>query len=77
MEKMTQQYGDLANAITHEASEEWPTMIEIVAYFGKTGRKGKRKSITISADEYYGRTTGAPLSGAHLISMIDRLRRQK
>jgi len=74
---MNQQYGDLANTITHESNEDWPTMIEIVAYFGKEGRKGKRKSITITADEYYGRTTGAPLSGAHLISMIDRLRRQK
>ena len=77
MEKMTRQYGDLANTITHENQEEWPALIEIVAYFGKEGRKGKRKSITISADEFYGRTTGAPLSGAHLINMVERLRRQK
>jgi hypothetical protein len=77
VEDMTQQYGDLANTIVHEADEDWPTMIEIVAYFGKEGRKGRRKSITINADDFYGRTTGAPLSGAHLISMVDRLRRMK
>ena len=71
------QYGDLANTIVHEPTEDWPTLIEIVAYFGKEGRKGKRRSITISADEFYGRGTGAPITGAHLINMVERLLRQK
>ena len=66
---------DLARTITHERPENWPTTIEIVAYYGKEGRKGKRRSITISADEFFGRTTGAPISGDALIGMIDRLRR--
>ena len=67
--------GDLARTITHERESDWPCLVEIVAYFGKEGRKGKRRSITISADEFFGRTTGAPISGDALIGMIDRLRR--
>lgn len=53
-------------------------MIEIVAYFGKEGRKGKRRSITILADEFFGRGRyGAPLGGDQLIRRIDQLRRMK
>lgn len=70
--------GDLANAITHEPSDEWPTMIEIVAYFGKQGRKGRRRSIEIPADQFFGRNGhGAPMTGEHLIAMVTRLRREK
>lgn len=66
---------DLARTITHEADESWPTMIEIVAYWGD-GRKGKRRSIEIPADQFFGRGAhGAPLSGDQLIATIDRLRR--
>lgn len=51
-------------------------MIEIVAYFGKEGRKGKRRSIMISADEFFGRHGyGAPLTGDQIIRKIDQLRR--
>ena len=68
--------GDLARV--HEANDEWPTLIEIVAYFGTDGRKGKRRSIEITADEFFGRKGfGAPLTGEQLIAKIDRLRRQK
>lgn len=68
--------GDLARAITHEADESWPTMIEVVAYWGE-GRKGKRRSIEIPADQFFGRGShGAPMSGDQLINMVERLRRQ-
>lgn len=69
--------GDLARARTYEADESWPTMIEIVAWYGKTGRSGRRKSITISADQFFGRGAhGAPITGDQLIGMIEALRRQ-
>lgn len=69
--------GDLARAITHEPDSDWPSMIEIVAYWGKDGRKGRRRSIEIPADQFFGRNSyGAPLTGDQIILMIDRLRRQ-
>lgn len=68
--------GDLARAVTHEANDDWPTLIEIVAYFGPEGRKGKRRSIEIPADQFFGRKGyGAPISGDQVIRMIDQLRR--
>lgn len=68
--------GDLARAKTHEPDDSWPTMIEIVAYWGE-GRR-KRKSVEISADQFFGRGSyGAPLSGAQLVAMVEALRRQK
>jgi len=68
--------GDLARVESHEANDEWPTLIEVVAYFGPEGRKGKRRSIEIPADQFFGRKGyGAPLSGNQLIAMIDKLRR--
>jgi hypothetical protein len=68
--------GALATAKCHESNEDWPTLIEIVAYFGPAGRKGKRRSVEINADEFFGRGAhGAPMSGSQLITMIERLRR--
>jgi hypothetical protein len=70
--------GALATAKCHEASDEWPTLIEIVAYFGTDGRKGRRRSIEIPADQWFGRGAyGAPLSGNALIGMVERLRKAK
>jgi hypothetical protein len=75
---MARPEGDLARAATHEANAEWPTLIEIVAYFGPEGRKGKRRSIEIPADQFFGRKGyGAPLSGNQIIEMIEKLRRSK
>lgn len=69
--------GDLARCITHEPDDTWPTMIEIVAYWGKDGRKGRRRSVEIPADQFFGRGGhGAPVTGDQLIGMVDRLRRQ-
>ena len=67
--------GDLSRCVTHEADDTWPTLLEVVAYFGE-GRKGKRRSITIPADQFFGRGGyGAPITGEQLISMIERLRK--
>jgi hypothetical protein len=68
--------GDLARAITHELNDSWPVSIEIVAYFGENKRK--RKAVTISADEFFGRGGyGAPMSGDQIIGIIHRLRLQR
>jgi len=75
---MAQPEGKLARTINREANDEWPALIEIVAYFGPEGRRGKRRSIEISADQFFGRKGyGAPMSGDQVIGMIDRLRTQK
>lgn len=67
---------DLSRAVTHEADNSWPTMIEVVAYWGD-GRRGKRRSIEIPEDQFFGRGSyGAPLNGDQLIAMVERLRKQ-
>ena len=68
--------GDLARVRSIEMSEDWPTVIEVVAYWSKDGsRKGKRRSIEIPADQFFGRGEyGAPISGERLIQMVDKLR---
>jgi hypothetical protein len=67
---------DLARVKSQEAEDAWPTLIEIVAYFGE-GRKGKTRRIEIPADQFFGRGTyGAPMSGDQLVGMINRLRKQ-
>ncbi len=73
------QHGDLARAVTHEADDTWPEIIEIVAYWSyERGRRGKRRAITISADAFFGRNGhGAPMSGDELIAKIHQLRRDK
>lgn len=68
--------GDLARVKNHDADDTWPTMIEIVAYWGE-GRRGKRRSVEIPVDQFFGRGGhGAPMSGDQLIRMIDQLRRE-
>ena len=67
-------YGDLSRAITHEPSEDWPSSIEIVAYFGEN-RRGKSVRVVIPADQYFGRGEyGAPMTGDQLIHIINRMR---
>ena len=69
--------GDLARCKTHEADDTWPTMIEIVAYWSEDGtRRGKRRSMEISADQFFGRNGhNAPMSAEALMAMINRLRK--
>lgn len=70
--------GDLARCVTHEADESWPTVIEIVAYWGESRSRGKRRAVEIPADQFFGRGGyGAPMSGEQLIAMVNRLRLQK
>jgi hypothetical protein len=72
-----QPQGDLARCVNHNPDDSWPTMIEIVAYWGKDGRKGRRRSVEIPADQFFGRGAfGAPMSGEQLVGMVDKLRRQ-
>ena len=67
--------GDLARCITHESDDSWPVTLEIVAYW-RPDRRGKRRSITISADEFFGRNGyGAPMSGEALVGKVNQLRR--
>ena len=70
------QSGDLARCVTHEANDDWPVTLEIVAYW-REDRRGKRTSIEISADEFFGRNGfGAPMSGEALIRKVEQLRRK-
>lgn len=74
---IAQPQGDLARVKSQEPEDVWPTMIEVVAYWGE-GRRGKRRSLEIPADQFFGRGQyGAPLSGDQLIGMVERLRRQR
>ena len=67
--------GDLARVKSIEANDEWPFLLEIVAYYGKD-RRGKRRSITITQDEFFGRNGhGAPITADSIWTMINKLRR--
>lgn len=66
--------GDLARCVTREIDDSWPVTLEIVAYW-RADRRGKRRSIEISADEFFGRKGyGAPMSGEALILKVNQLR---
>ncbi len=68
--------GDLSRTTSHEDSEAWPSLIEVVAYWGP-GRTGRRRSIEIPADKFFGTGRyGAPMSGSEIIGMVDKLRRE-
>jgi hypothetical protein len=70
--------GDLDRAPVSDPEQGWPSIIEIVAYWSKDGtRKGRRRSIEIDADQFFGRGKfGAPMSGEQLIAAVERLRKQ-
>jgi hypothetical protein len=68
--------GDLAKVVTHEPNSEWPDEIEISANWHTKNGKIDRISVRISGDDFFGHKTGAPLSGDHLISIIERLRKR-
>lgn len=71
---MSRVQGELTRATTHEANEDWPHTLEIVAYFGE-GRR-KRRAVAIPADQFFGRGSyGAPMSGDQIVNMINKLRR--
>jgi hypothetical protein len=70
--------GDLARCKTHEANQDFPPILEIVAYDDPSGlRRGNRRIIQITADRFFGRGRySAPLTGAELLAMVDQLRRR-
>ncbi len=75
---MSTNVGDLARVVTHDPNDDWPSQIEIVAYWTKGhGRRGRRRSIQIDANQFFGRGQfGAPMSGEQLIGMVEKLRKQ-
>jgi len=67
--------GDLARVKSVEADDSWPDSIEIVAYW-QPNKRGKRRSVVIGADRFFGRKGfNAPMSGDEIIMMINKLRR--
>lgn len=76
---ITEPSGDLARVKSHDPSQDWPTLVEIVCYWGpkEAPRKGRRRSAEVDADQFFGRGRfGAPMSGEQLIGIVERLRRQ-
>lgn len=77
---MVQAAGDLTRVKNHDPDESWPSLIEIVAYFGPPDnpRKGKYRRIEIPADQFFGfGAFGAPLSGDAIVAMVNKIRRAK
>jgi len=71
--------GDLARVKSIEADETWPSLIEIVCYWGPKDnpRKGRRRSTEIDADQFFGRGRhGAPMAGDQLVGIVNNLRKQ-
>jgi len=67
--------GDLSRSKVQDMNDSWPTHLELVGYWGSR-RNGKRRSIEISSDRFFGRGGyGAPMTGDELIRMINELRR--
>ena len=68
---------DLARSIQHEADHSWPHEVKVsIHWCGPSGRVSIR-SEAISADRFFGTNGyGAPLQGAELIGIIERLKRE-
>ena len=77
MTARAQNEGDLSRTINHDSNDDWPTHLEIVAYWSKgSDRKGRRRSVEIDADQFFGTGRfGAPMSGDQIIGMVDKLRK--
>lgn len=67
---------DLSRSASQEPDASWPAEVKISVKWPGPGGKMLVRSETISADQFFGRGGhGAPLSGEHVISMIERMRR--
>lgn len=67
---------DTSRAIMHDKSLEWPDSVKLQMIWKDTDGRAAVRTEIISADEFFGLGQfGAPMDGARLISMIERLRR--
>jgi hypothetical protein len=68
---------DLARSTQHDQDRSWPHEVKIeINWLHKSGRISNRSEV-ISADMFFGMGSfGAPLDGAALIGIIERLRRE-
>lgn len=67
---------DIGRSIQHDPSMNWPESVIIeICWRDKDGRTSVLTEI-IFADQFFGHGKyGAPMEGAHLIAMIERMRR--
>lgn len=68
---------DISRSIQHNPEESWPESVQIrVCWNDSLGRPVFRTEL-ISADQFFGRGShGAPLEGAYLVNLIERMRRE-
>ena len=67
---------DLARSVQHEPDHSWPHEVKIqIHWIDEVGRVLIRTEV-ISADQFFGTGRyGAPMEGAAVIGMIERMRR--
>jgi hypothetical protein len=67
---------DTSRATMHEADRTWPHSVKIAVHWrDEFGRTTVRTEV-ISSEQFFGLGKfGAPLSGDHVISLIERMRR--
>lgn len=66
---------DLSRSIQHDADQSWPHEVKISVRWLVNDRIVVRSEI-ITADQFFGLGShGAPLEGAALVGMIERMRR--
>jgi hypothetical protein len=67
---------DLARSVQHEPNRDYPAIVKVSLQWDVGGGHIAISSATITADEFFGLgQSGAPLDGASVIAMIERLRR--
>jgi hypothetical protein len=68
---------DLARSKQHEPDRIWPHEVKIAVHWQDDKGRITVRSEVISANQFFGEGSfGAPLSGDHVISMIERMRRE-
>ena len=68
---------DLARSTQHEADHSWPHEVKVSIHWCDPSGKVSIRSESISADRFFGTGGyGAPLQGAELIGIIERMKRE-
>jgi hypothetical protein len=68
---------DLSRSVQHESNRVWPHEVKISVKWKDDLDRIYVRSEVISADQFFGSGSyGAPLEGAALIGMIERMRRE-